>query len=130
MQLSTLIVLCGVISSISFATPTAVPTGQLSPEHVNSEDCPPDDGSSDDGSSGDGSSDGGSPPSLSFYMCCAYNAAAAAAAHYGPPYACMFGPSSGVCPQGAGSTLTYAWLCTYELGDPAGDIVSLALLTL
>ncbi|KAJ5974731.1 hypothetical protein N7481_011941 [Penicillium waksmanii] len=54
---------------------------------------------------------------LSFYMCCLQGPASTGIELYYPPYACIFGPATGACPQGATSSFRYAWLCTYQTGE-------------
>lgn len=58
-----------------------------------------------------------------FYMCCQANPNSITIDHYYPPYACIFGPDSGLCPQGINSSFIFPWLCTAESGWGAGKIV-------
>jgi hypothetical protein len=73
---------------------------------------------------GPGYSPGPAPSVLSFYMCCGPGGID----HYYPPYACIFGPATGACPQPPGSSFPYAWLCTYQPGR-IGSLVSIVLQT-
>lgn len=70
-----------------------------------------------------GYSSGPASSELSFYMCCQGSPDSTGIDHYYPPYACIFGPATGACPQGATSSYPYAWLCTYQTGE-IGNIVS------
>ena len=58
-----------------------------------------------------------------FYMCCQANPNSITIDHYYPPYACIFGPSTGLCPQGINSSFIFPWLCTAEGGWGVGQIV-------
>lgn len=58
-----------------------------------------------------------------FYMCCQQSDTTATIDHYYPPYACIFGPSTGSCPQ-VNSSFPYAWLCTLS-GWWVGSFVSI-----
>ena len=46
-----------------------------------------------------------------FFMCCQQTNTSAVIDNYYPPYACIFGPSTGVCPQ-VNSSFPFPWLCT------------------
>lgn len=58
-----------------------------------------------------------------FYMCCQANPNSITIDHYYPPYACIFGPRTGLCPQGINSSFIFPWLCTAEAGWGVGQIV-------
>jgi hypothetical protein len=64
---------------------------------------------------------------LNFYMCCQGSPDSTGIDHYYPPYACIFGPATGVCPQGATSSFPYTWLCKYQTGE-IGNFVSILLI--
>lgn len=65
-----------------------------------------------------------SPTSASnFYMCCQSNPNSTTIDHYYPPYACIFGPNTGLCPQGVNSSFIFPWLCTADGGWGVGQIV-------
>ena len=66
---------------------------------------------------------GSVPSQLSFYMCCQSSPATPGIDHFYPPYACIFGPATGECPQGSRSSFPYAWLCVYQPGA-VGNLVS------
>ena len=69
-----------------------------------------------------GSSDG-DVNAIQFYMCCQQSDTTATIDHYYPPYACIFGPSTGLCPK-ADSSFPYTWRCTLP-GLWAGSFVSI-----
>lgn len=66
--------------------------------------------------------------SSSFYMCCQANPNSITIDHYYPPYACIFGPETGLCPQGVNSSFIFPWLCTVDSGWRAGQIVRISRL--
>jgi hypothetical protein len=61
--------------------------------------------------------------SSSFYMCCQANPNSITIDHYYPPYACIFGPETGLCPQGINSSFIFPWLCTVDSNWGIGQIV-------
>jgi hypothetical protein len=61
--------------------------------------------------------------SSSFYMCCQANPNSITVDHYYPPYACIFGPKTGLCPQGVNSSFIFPWLCTVDSNWGVGQIV-------
>lgn len=66
--------------------------------------------------------------SSSFYMCCQANPNSITIDHYYPPYACIFGPETGLCPQGVNSSFIFPWLCAVDSGWKAGQIVRVSRL--
>lgn len=110
MHFSTIATLCGVI-----APTIAAPQSGVNNPHPSRPDT----------GKWPGYSPGSASTELSFYMCCQGSPESPGIDHYYPPYACIFGPAKGECPQGATSSFPYAWLCTYQSAEFA--IVSTVL---